>query len=201
MRIIGGQAKGRQLRAPKGTGTRPTSDRVREAMFSMIIARRDLAGSEVLDLFAGSGALSLEALSRGAERAVLVDQAAEAAQAIEQNVARLGYASRCALVRSSVDRALTRLTQQERLFDLAFVDPPYASDPWPLLAVLSSLVRAGGLVVVEHAATQIPPQQHELYELLVNRRYGDTGVAVFELRQGHASEYALEDTEEDTEAG
>lgn len=195
MRIIGGQAKGRQLRAPKGTGTRPTADRVREAMFSIITARRDLTGSEVLDLFAGSGALSLEAVSRGAEQAVLVDQASGAVGAIEDNVARLGYASRCALIQSSVDRALTRLQQQERRFDLVFVDPPYASDPWPLLAVLPSLVRPGGLVVIEHEGVQTPPQQHAPFELLVSRRYGDTGVAVFELRQGHASEYASGDTE------
>lgn len=143
MRIIGGEAKGLKLRAPKGTGTRPTSDRVREAVFSIVLARRELAGSEVLDLFAGSGALGLEALSRGAGRAVLVDQASGAVQAIEDNVVRLGYGNRCEVMRSSVDRALPRLERQGRLFDLAFVDPPYAADPWPLLAVLSAVVRPG----------------------------------------------------------
>ncbi|MHB8682534.1 MAG: 16S rRNA (guanine(966)-N(2))-methyltransferase RsmD, partial [Acidimicrobiales bacterium] len=121
MRVIAGAFRGRQLRAPSGTATRPTGDRVREAIFDILGSLVDLQGMVVVDLYAGSGAMGIEALSRGAAQAVFVEQASEAIAVIGDNLAALGLAGRAQVVRADV---LTWLRGHHEA-DLALCDPPY----------------------------------------------------------------------------
>ena len=141
MRVIAGEAHGRRLRAPRGLLTRPATARVRASIFSRLAARTELAGTRVLDLFAGSGSLGLEALSRGAARAVFVDSSREAAAAIRDNLRVLGLQERAEVIVAGVERALAALRARGALFDLVFVDAPYRDDS--SAAVLSSLARGG----------------------------------------------------------
>ena len=124
MRIIAGTARSRPIKAPKGMDTRPTLDRVRETVFNIL--QFDVNGAQVLDLYAGSGALALEAVSRGAEHAVLVDMAHAAAQVIRENIASLRFEDKCTFLPMSDVQALSRLKGQR--FDLIFLDPPYKMD-------------------------------------------------------------------------
>ncbi|MCC6746973.1 MAG: 16S rRNA (guanine(966)-N(2))-methyltransferase RsmD [Deltaproteobacteria bacterium] len=181
MRIIAGEARGRTLKAPRGEKTRPTSDRVREALFSILEARLELAGVVVLDLYAGSGALALEALSRGAERAVLVDRAGPALRVLRENVHALGYDARCRVLPLPAEAALVRLAAADETFGLILADPPYADDPLPLLADLSAgpLLASGGLVVFEHDRRRSLPAASGRLTLEVARVYGDTALSLY----------------------
>ncbi|MDR0945136.1 MAG: 16S rRNA (guanine(966)-N(2))-methyltransferase RsmD [Bifidobacteriaceae bacterium] len=177
-RIIAGSAGGRRLAVPAGSGTRPTSDRVREALFSAVEARLELAGSWVLDLFCGSGALGLEAVSRGAKGAVLVDSGASACRAARDNARTLGLEAR--VVKSPVERAVAR-GFAEAPFGLILADPPYAYPDQSLQAVLAGLAAgglaaAGGLVVVERAGSSPEPAWPAGWGPAAVRRYGDTAV-------------------------
>lgn len=180
MRIIGGSARGRTLKAPRGAATRPTSDRVREAVMSMLDSRGALDGARVLDLYAGSGALSLEALSRGADRATCVDSAQACQRIIAENARLLGLADRCSVLPLDVERALPRLARQRERFDLIFADPPYAETSWELLANVPALLADGGLLLVEHGKRLSPPPQLATLELSLGRCYGDTAIALYE---------------------
>jgi 16S rRNA (guanine966-N2)-methyltransferase len=144
MRVVAGTAGGRRLRAPAGATTRPTADRVREAMFSMIASRMDLEGAEVADLFAGSGALGIEALSRGARRVIFVENDREAVATIRANLQALGLAARGEVV---VGDALRSVHGLPRPVDLVVADPPYAYPHWP--ALLSALEGRATLAVLE----------------------------------------------------
>jgi 16S rRNA (guanine966-N2)-methyltransferase len=174
MRIIGGTHRGRRLAAPKGP-TRPTTDRTREAVFNLLQSRADLRGARVLDLFAGSGALGLEALSRGAAEAVFVEKAGGALGVIRENAAALGFGPRARIVRADALRWLER--GEGNPFDLAFADPPYALDGLVRLPdlVLPHLV-PGGLLVLEHGGGD-GFEAHPMYEM--SRAYGQTVVSVF----------------------
>jgi 16S rRNA (guanine966-N2)-methyltransferase len=185
MRITGGEWRSRNLRAPRGTATRPTSDRVREALFSILAAGGLLDGApRVLDLYAGSGALAFEALSRGAASAVVVEQAREALAAIHENARALGAGDRLRVVSTRVDRALTTSSPGalEGPFDLIFADPPYADvRTAPFAAVLDAAARKlarGGAFVLEHASTDDAPTIPSLaYDR--SRRYGDTTISLY----------------------
>jgi 16S rRNA (guanine966-N2)-methyltransferase len=184
MRIISGEARGRRLRAPRGAATRPTADRVREALFNIL---GSAAGLSVLDLFAGTGALALEALSRGAAQAVLVDHAEAAVRVIQDNVATLGYQERARVLRLDVERALRLLARQGQRFDLIFVDPPYEGPAAAAtLAGLGdgSLLAPGGLVVVEHDNRNRPLEQQGVLRLSQRRKYGQTEVSFYEAAEG-----------------
>lgn len=174
MRIIGGTFRGHRLTAPKGP-TRPTTDRTREAVFNLLQSRADLHGTRVLDLFAGSGALGLEALSRGAAEVTFVEKAGAALGVIRKNAAALGVADRCRIVRADALRWLGR--RPESYFDLAFADPPYALDG---LVQLPDLVRPhlapGGLFVLEHGG-DADFSEHPAHA--TSRAYGQTVVSVF----------------------
>lgn len=174
MRIIGGTYRGHRLTAPKGP-TRPTTDRTREAIFNLLQSRVGLPGARVLDLFAGSGALGLEALSRGASEVVSVEKAGAALGVIRKNAAALGVEDRCRIVRADALRWLER--DAEARFDLAFADPPYALDG---LARLPELVRPhlapGGLFVLEHGG-DADFEAHPTHE--TSRAYGQTVVSLF----------------------
>jgi 16S rRNA (guanine966-N2)-methyltransferase len=153
-RIIGGAARGRRLRVPAG-GTRPTADRVREALFSALEASRGgLTGAVVLDLYAGSGAVGLEALSRGAAHATLVERDARAAAVLRANAEAVGLSGAEVIV-EAVERRLAQ--DPPRRYDLVFVDPPYAEEAARVCAVLSALRERGWLapgasIVVERSS-------------------------------------------------
>ena len=132
-RIVAGTAGGRQLRVPSGAGTRPTADRTREALFSSLVAATDLDGARVLDLYAGSGALGLEALSRGAAVAVLVESDSKALRTLRANVDSLGLPG-AHVVAERVERFLA--TAPEQPYDVVLADPPYAVDVAPALRLL-----------------------------------------------------------------
>jgi 16S rRNA (guanine(966)-N(2))-methyltransferase RsmD len=180
MRVIGGMAKGRRLRAPKGRAVRPTADRVKESLFSIL--PRDLSGARVLDLFAGSGSLSAEALSRGAAEAVLIDSARGAAQAIKTNLAALEFGERARVWIAPVAQALRRLSRTGERFDLIFVDPPYEKN-WvdkTLRAIAAGdLLWSEGIVVVEHSARERVATQYGPLVLRDQRRYGSTVLSFF----------------------
>jgi 16S rRNA (guanine966-N2)-methyltransferase len=170
VRVVAGEFKGRRLLAPRGTRTRPTADRVREAIFSML---GDVSGVRVLDLYAGSGALGIEALSRGADSAVFVERDPRAAAVIERNLGSLGLDE--TLIRQD---ALRFLSRAEGPFDLVFCDPPYDSVPritWPLSERLPALLSEGARIVTE-SDKRMPLELP--FELLAERTYGDTRVAI-----------------------
>ena len=180
MRIIGGTARGRRLKAPKGSAIRPTADRVREALFNIL--PRDLSGQRVLDLFAGSGSLSLEALSRGAASALLVDDSAEAAGLIRRNLETLGFADRARIWSQPVGKALSRLTAEGAAYDAIFLDPPY-DHGWveKALTMISRgrVLQAGGIAVAEHSMRERIEERYGELTRRDRRRYGDTVLSFF----------------------
>jgi 16S rRNA (guanine966-N2)-methyltransferase len=176
VRVIAGELGGRRLRTPRGRSTRPTSDRVREAVFGML---GEITGAGVLDLFAGSGALGIEALSRGAAEAVFVEQSGPALAALSANLGTLGLERpRAQVRRAEVLAALRSARRRKETYDLIFIDPPYseARDWGPELSVaLPSLLRPAARVVVE--SDRRAPLELEL-PLERERRYGDTSIKI-----------------------
>lgn len=179
MRIIAGTHRGRRIAAPAGDATRPTADRVREAMFSII---GPVEGLDVLDLFAGSGALGLEALSRGAASATLVERARPAVASIRANVDALGLEDRARVVARDWRSAVAAERAAGRTFGLCLLDPPYSLTDRvvaQLGALLEPLVAAPGIVVIEYSAARPPPEPSGL-EIVsrTDRTYGDTALSV-----------------------
>jgi 16S rRNA (guanine966-N2)-methyltransferase len=170
MRVVAGAFKGRRLAAPRGMRTRPTADRVREALFSML---GDIEGARVLDLYAGSGALGIEALSRGAAAATFVERDARAVAAIERNLAAVGVEAE--LIRDDAARFLANAVGQ---FDLVFCDPPYdsaAAVAGTLTERLPALTAPDARIVTEsdkRNPLEVP------FPLLRERTYGDTRIAI-----------------------
>ena len=155
MRIIAGAFKGRRLKAPTWDGLRPTSDKLRETLFNILAPR--IEGATVLDVFAGTGAVGLEGLSRGATRAVFIEQDRRAAALIAANAALCGVEDRCVIIRDRVERALHRQRDDE-VFDVIVLDPPY--DFQPLGEVLDTAVghlAPGGVLILEHAYRRALP--------------------------------------------
>jgi 16S rRNA (guanine966-N2)-methyltransferase len=173
-RIVAGRAKGRRLAAP-APGTRPTSDRAREALFNSLNSLLDLEGAQVLDLFAGTGAVGLEALSRGARGAVFVESERAAAEVLRRNVDAVGLPG--AAVRKRTAATYLAAAATDGPFDLVFADPPYELEPQPLAALLTSLVTNGWLaadavVVVERSSRGSGPDWPDGIEAVRDRRYG-----------------------------
>lgn len=186
MRIIGGQWRGRRLYAPEGMETRPTSDKVREALFNII--QRDVPGAQVLDLFAGSGALSLEALSRGAEAAVMTEPSRKAAQAVRRNIELCGAQDTARLIPSEWQAALAQLAG--RRFSLVFLDPPWRmtgayNDALNRL-FSAQLLSEDALIVMEHSREAELAPLPEAFEMCDTRRYGDTCLSLVRLRSEEA---------------
>jgi 16S rRNA (guanine(966)-N(2))-methyltransferase RsmD len=177
MRVIAGELGGQQLVAPRGWKVRPTSDRAREAIFSVLGDRVD--GARVLDLYCGTGALAIEALSRGAARATLVDRDTRAAVG---NIERLGLAERVELVRADVSRWLGNRGsgEEEPVFDLVFVDAPYRLADrvgQELDSQLPGLLSEGGRAIVESGARR--PLRVDSLPCLRQRRYGAADVSIY----------------------
>jgi 16S rRNA (guanine966-N2)-methyltransferase len=155
MRIIAGTNKGRTLKAPKWDGLRPTSDKLRGTLFNILAPR--LEGARILDVFAGTGAVALEALSRGAAAATCIESDRRAARLIEENAALCGEQNRCAIIRDTVERALARPVSGGP-FDIIVLDPPYHYGALAEAVQNAGTQRAGGgVVVLEHAARVAPP--------------------------------------------
>lgn len=182
MRIVGGEARGRRLKAPEGQGTRPTADRVRETLFN-ILGQRLHGVDAVLDLYAGSGALSLEALSRGASRALMVEKDRRAADVCRENAESLGYGGRVEIVRGDAVGSLGRL--RGRRFHLVFLDPPYVDSPDPALEILGQgeSLSDDATVVLEHDKRISPQERYGVLVRTDSRRFGDTVVSFYERSQ------------------
>lgn len=183
-RIVGGVAKGRHLAVPS-RGTRPTSDRAREAMFNTLRAHLDLAGAHVLDLFAGTGAVGLEALSRGAESVTFVESDRTACEAIKRNVDSVGLPGTQLHRRQAATFLVGAGT--DTAFDLVFADPPYAYRDDHLAALLVALAEPGwlaaeALIVIERSARGTEPAWPPGIALVTSRRYGE-GVLWYGRRQ------------------
>ncbi|HXP33359.1 MAG TPA: RsmD family RNA methyltransferase [Acidimicrobiales bacterium] len=177
MRVIAGTSRGRALRAPTGQRTRPTADRVREAIFNVLGGLVEIEGADVGDLFAGSGAMGIEALSRGAGTVTFVDNSPAALRTVRANVTGTGLdpdATR--VVRADVVDWLLR----PHRFDLAFCDPPYAFRAWPELL---GRLRAEVAVIESDRPVEAPAS----WEIIRNKRYGGTLVTVVRSRQPHAA--------------
>jgi 16S rRNA (guanine966-N2)-methyltransferase len=178
MRVIAGRYGGRRLVAPKGRGTRPTTERVREAIYATL---GDIAGTRVLDLFAGSGALGIEALSRGAREVVFVERDRAAIAALQQNLTTLEVSGEHAQVRrQEAVGALQAARKRKETYDLILIDPPYGRAPelWPRIAgALPELLAPQGRVVLERdRRTPLPAGLGPA--LAKERRYGDTLIAI-----------------------
>ncbi len=182
MRVIAGRFGGRRLADPPGRGVRPTSDRVREALFS---ALGDLAGRHILDVYAGTGALGIEALSRGAASAVFVERARASLRVLRSNLESLGLGDVpeiARVVRGDAPAVMRRLGRDAETFDLVFLDPPYASDEARRALealVAADLVSTGGEVVVEASRRHPVPIVPGL-ALREERRYGETVIVRLE---------------------
>ena len=182
MRIIAGTCRGAQICAPRGMDTRPTQDKVRESLFSIIQAY--VPGASVLDLFAGSGALGLEALSRGAGFAAFADHRREAAACIRKNIEKLRLADATRLYLADWRQALAQMKAEGRRFDLVFLDPPYRL---PVLEACcealaqSDLLQRDALLVAEHL-TAVPPEPGADFALWKQRAYGDTEIHFYFYR-------------------
>jgi 16S rRNA (guanine966-N2)-methyltransferase len=181
MRIVGGSLGGRVLRAPGGAATRPTSEKVREALFQIL---GDVEGVRVLDLFAGSGALGIEALSRGAAHVTFVDSAKPALAAIRENLAALGLgADRATVVAGDVPTVARRpLVEGSDPWALVFIDPPYASDlaARAVLALPTTSLAEKAVIVIEHDRRNPPPEPLGSLLRTDQRRYGDTYISFYE---------------------
>lgn len=176
-RIIAGRHGGRRLAAPAGRGTRPTSDRVREALFNALDAMTDLDDARFVDLYAGSGAVGLEAMSRGASQVLLVEADPRAARTARDNIAALGAGTTVRLVTARVAQFLA--SGPDEPYDVVFADPPYAMAETELAAALTALVAQGWLapeavVVVERSSRDAPPAWPDGITGLRGRRYGET---------------------------
>ncbi len=178
MRIISGKCKGKKLVSVAGAATRPTADRVREAIFNIISAQ--VPGAAVLDLFAGTGAFGLEALSRNARSAVFIENSAPALRVIERNIRACGQEGAARLIQWDILKNLNCIRAGTPLFDLIFMDPPYHRKA--VFPALSNLARTGALVdgaslIVEHAADDPFDVPSDAYELYDQRKYGKTLVS------------------------
>lgn len=188
MRIISGSVRGRQLVPLSGADIRPTPDRVREALFSMLASRLGpLAGMHVLDLFAGSGALALEALSRGAASAILVDQGAQAVRVIPANINACRMQEQATFIRSDVLKAIPRLAGKR--FELIFLDPPYSQELVPpvLNAVAAfGLLASGGVICAETDRRDAIPEVVGPFTRFDRRDYGSTAIHLFTCTEAEA---------------
>ncbi len=197
MRILGGEARGRVIRSREGNATRPTDSRSREMLFNIIAPR--LAENRVLDLYAGSGSLGLEALSRGAESCLFVEQNAQACRAIGDNIRALGWENRATIWQNSVQKALRILVEREKKFDLVFADPPFdrASELPQLRQSLDNAAQllhngkkpfSGLLVVQHHWKAKIGLSAS--FALVQERRAGESLLSFWELASQDASQVA-----------
>jgi 16S rRNA (guanine(966)-N(2))-methyltransferase RsmD len=191
VRVISGEAKGRPLKAVPGKGTRPTTDKVKEAVFSIIGPYFD--GGWALDLFAGTGGLGIEALSRGCDRAVFVDADKVSVDIVKQNLQATGFAARAEVYRTEASRALKALSKREERFVLVFLDPPYklkTADELMLTMAEYDLLAPEAAVMVEHDSSHSYAGQIGPFRQVKRALYGETAISVYryEAQPIHSAE-------------
>ncbi len=179
MRIITGSRRGRRLETLEGISTRPTAEKVKEALFSAI--QFDIEGRRVLDLFAGSGQLGLEALSRGAKSAAFVDASKDAMRIITANIAACDFAKESKTYR--MDYNAFFLENRDR-FDLVFIDPPYQSGlVWHALSKAAEVTNPGGTIICEHPANEKAPQEAGSFSIYRQYQYGKVGLTFYRRKE------------------
>lgn len=182
MRVIAGSARGLRLAAPDGMQTRPTADRVKEALFSIISSRHAFENARVLDICAGIGALGIEALSRGAASCCFIEQDRKVVKVLERNLATTGFAARSGMVVLDALKGLQQLSRQGELFDIVFFDPPYASGLYatvPEALSSSSLLSDQALLVIECSSKMPLAERYGMLVSIDRRIYGDTALEFF----------------------
>jgi len=180
MRVIAGEAKGLRLHTPKGLRVRPTSDRARESLFSILGSR--LPGARFLDLYAGTGANGIEALSRGTRACVFVDEDARSVALIKRNLVATGFEDRATVIRGALPEQLKHFKGKHGAFDIIFADPPYVSQDYEtLLAVIDKekLLAETGLMVVEHASRRDLAAALGDFVRIRRAKYGDTALSFY----------------------
>ncbi|MFK0521095.1 16S rRNA (guanine(966)-N(2))-methyltransferase RsmD [Paenibacillus illinoisensis] len=180
MRVVSGSAKGRPLKAVPGNGTRPTTDKVKEALFSMIGPYFE--GGTALDLFAGSGGLGIEALSRGMDKAVFVDLESKSIEVIRANLKATKLEDQAAIYRNDAGRALKALAKRTTQFDLVFLDPPYRmknGDELMLTMHELELLKPEATIVLEYESKYSYPEQFGPFEQTRKAVYGETAVSIY----------------------
>lgn len=184
MRIITGSARGAKLKAPKGQNTRPTADRIKESLFNIL--GPFVYDKTILDLFSGTGNLSLEALSRGALSATQVDSSLESIQVITYNAKHTRLIDKCTILKSDVFTSIKKLHQKSSKFDIIFCDPPYNRELClQVLEALSNypILQQNGIIIMEHAIEDTLPIDYKLFSLLRNQKYGSTTqISIYELK-------------------
>lgn len=180
MRVITGTARGRVLKTLEGEDVRPTTDRVKEAIFSII--QFEIEGRQVLDLFAGSGQLGIEALSRGAEFAVFTDISEDAVKVIKQNLLHTGLDKKASVLRTDAEFFLR---SSKKRFDIIFMDPPYSTGQLQsALPLAANAVSDGGVIICEHPFKEELPENADGFSVYRKYRYGKTGVTVYRKKEG-----------------
>jgi 16S rRNA (guanine966-N2)-methyltransferase len=183
MRVIAGTLKGRRLKAPTWDGLRPTSDKLRETLFNILAPR--IAGARFLDGYAGTGAVGIEALSRGAKAVTFVESDKRADTLIRENLAHCGVENGYAIIRATVARAIDQLDAAAfgpyELFDIVWFDPPYDEQPDAVLSAAGAIVAPGGLLVLEHARRRQPPDNAGRLARVRQVASGDSTLSFYEL--------------------
>jgi 16S rRNA (guanine(966)-N(2))-methyltransferase RsmD len=181
MRVIAGSLKGRRLKPPDWEGLRPTSDKLRETIFNILAPR--IAGARIIDGYAGTGALGIEALSRGASVVTFVEQDRRAQALIAENLERCGVTNGYAIIRTDIARAFASL-RDAIPFDVILLDPPYAASSTvePLLAAAGEILAPGGVVVLEHARRAAAPERAGRLLRVREQPAGDSALAFYEIR-------------------
>ena len=182
MRVIAGSARGVRLTAPAGIQTRPTADRVKEALFSIIASRRVLVGARILDICAGTGSLGIEALSRGAASCCFIEQEHPVLTILEKNLSRAGLDGRGECLALDALKSLNTLSRQGKTFDIVFLDPPYSSSLYatvPEALSSLSLLSDGGMLVAECSARTPLAERYGMLVRIDRRVYGDTALEFF----------------------
>lgn len=189
VRVISGVAKGRPLKAVPGNGTRPTTDKVKEAIFSMIGPYFD--GGTALDLFAGTGGLGIEAWSRGVDRVIFVDREKNSIDIIRHNLAAAGAEQATEIYRNDAERALKALAKRGITFDLVFLDPPYRMTAMDVLMEeldAKDMLAPNAIIVVEHDAEVSYPEELTAFRQIRQAKYGDIAVSIYAYIQGNDTE-------------
>ncbi len=180
MRVIAGSSKGKIIKAPKGFHTRPTSDRVKEALFSMI--HFYVPGSIVLDLFSGTGSLGIEALSRGAETVYFVDNHPMSIKIIKDNIDSVGFLVKSVVLFCNAQKAIKKLAFLKKQIDIIFMDPPYNQDhilPCIHAVAENNILKRSGLIVVEHDQKDYLPEHIEVFSKIKEKKYGNTIITIY----------------------
>ncbi|HUT63585.1 MAG TPA: 16S rRNA (guanine(966)-N(2))-methyltransferase RsmD [Anaerolineae bacterium] len=181
MKIIAGRLRGRKLKAPKGLATRPVLARVREALFNVL---GNIEGARVLDLYAGTGAVGIEALSRGAQSLVAVDRGYRQCRVIRENLSRIGIDA--VVIRSSVTTALEKLCDDGSVFDFIFADPPYERGMAQKTVVSvfnKGLLSDSGVMALTVHRSEGLPSEEDKYEMIFDRSYGETRLVIYKIKQ------------------